>query len=64
MSAQPVDATPSNQLVRQPFPIENPTVRLSIKPSQGGNPDESRLGPIPALKTAVSSRQASVASTH
>jgi hypothetical protein len=26
LPAQPVDATPSNQLVRQYFPMENPTV--------------------------------------
>jgi hypothetical protein len=36
LPVQPVGAIPSNQLVRQYFPIENPTVWLdSIRPSQG-----------------------------
>jgi len=35
--AQPVDATPSNQLMRQYFSLENRSVRLhSITPSQDG----------------------------
>jgi hypothetical protein len=34
--AQPVDATPSNQLIRQYFPIENRSVRLySISTREG-----------------------------
>jgi hypothetical protein len=45
VAAQPVDATPANQLTRQYFLIENPTVRLdSLKPSQGRVPFESALG--------------------
>src|SRR6266704_6176150 len=44
LPVQPVGATPSDQLIRQWFPIENPTVRLdSIRPSQGGVPFESTL---------------------
>jgi len=42
--AQLVDATPSNQLIRQYFPLENRSVRLySIRPSQDGIPFESAL---------------------
>jgi hypothetical protein len=42
--AQPVDATPSSQLIRQYFPLENRSVRLySIRPGQGGVPFESTL---------------------
>ena len=42
--AQPVDATPSNRLIRQSFPLENRSVRFySIRPSQGGVPIESTL---------------------
>jgi len=37
--AQPVDATPSNQLVRQYFPLKNRSVWLTRpKPSQGNVP--------------------------
>ena len=44
LPAQPVDATPSNELIRQYFPLENRSVRLySIRPSQGGVPFESTL---------------------
>ena len=44
LPAQTVEATPSNQLIRQWFPTENPTVWLdSIRPSQGGVPFESTL---------------------
>jgi hypothetical protein len=42
--AQPVDATPSNPLIRQYFPIENRSVKpYSITPSQDGVPFESAL---------------------
>src|ERR1700732_2063397 len=40
--AQPVDATPFNQFIRQYFPLANrPVWRYSIRPSQGGVPFES-----------------------
>src|SRR5713226_6072706 len=42
--AQPVDATPSNQLIRQYFPLENQSIRLySIRTRQGSVPFESTL---------------------
>src|ERR1017187_9608088 len=37
LPAQPVDATPSNQLIQQCFPSENRYAQVcSIRPSQGG----------------------------
>jgi hypothetical protein len=42
--AQPVDATPSKQQIRQYFSLENRPIRLySIRPSQGDVPVESAL---------------------
>jgi hypothetical protein len=44
MPAELVDATPSNQLIQQYFPLENRSVRLySIRLSQGVVPFESAL---------------------
>src|SRR6266850_8109987 len=64
--AQPVDATPSNQLIRQYFPLENRSVRLySIRPSQGGVSFESTLAnDFWAVEAPLSGLRASVASTH
>jgi hypothetical protein len=59
LPAQPVDATPSNQLIRRYFPIENPSVRLnSIRPGQSGVPFEL------AVESPARRLRASVASTH
>jgi len=44
LRAQPVDATPSNQLFRQYFPLQNRSVRLySIRTIQGSISFESTL---------------------
>jgi hypothetical protein len=44
LRAQPVDATPSNELTPQYFPLESRSIRLqSIRPSQSGVPFESTL---------------------